>query len=142
MTPLAPYLAAGGLFAVVAAGTGGYLFGKDVQRDRDRVAIEAERDDRRDAARSDERTLQIVTGTLGASLSAALSRSGQAAAPIIIGARDALQQSPLATDPRCAVPVIVRDGAAALHRAAERAADAADTAGAAAVRAAQPAPGG
>lgn len=133
MSPLTPYLAGGALLATVAAGTGGYFFGKDVQRDRSAVEAQRDKDALIAASRSDERLLATQAGQLGQALNFALTRGDDRAAPQVRIIHDGLSTTPLALSPDCRVPDGVRGAVANLYGLANGAADAAERAGAAAV---------
>jgi hypothetical protein len=137
MSPLTPYLAIGALVVTIATSAGGYFAGRSHQRDADDAAISKERERSDAESRADGLTLSNMAGSIGGIVASTLNRGDQRAAPIILGMHDAAAASPLATD-ACAVPLVVRDGAASLGRAANDAADLADSASLIAVRGAPP----
>ena len=118
-----------GVLVLVAVGFAGYHTGKSAQRDHDDAEIAKERDARRDNSVADERTIATLSGSIDAAVAAKLNQGDRAAAPIIVGMHDAIRSSPVATDARCSVPASVLESAASLYRAAERAAEDADSAG-------------
>lgn len=124
-----PYAILGGLGLWLATAVGAFAYGRHVESDHNAAVILAAKDQLRETSQRDERLMTTMAGTLGTSLATALNQGDRTAAPIILGMHDALRSTPLAVDVRCVVPDGVRDQAALLHRAAERAADAADAAG-------------
>jgi hypothetical protein len=141
VSPLTPYLAIGALVVTIATGAGGYFAGRSHQRDADDAAISKERERSDAESRADGLTLSNMAGSIGGIVASTLNRGDQRAAPIILGMHDAAATSSLATD-ACTVPALVRDGAAALGRAANSAADLADSASLIAVGGASPTPAG